>query len=69
MIESIPKIYLSTLVDKLEVLDETILDFDNLEGNGFDLSSDVAIQVWEVYFNKLKVPFNLALVKYFWIYV
>lgn len=42
MMEHIPEISLSTLVDSLEVLYETIVDFDNLKYNGFDLLDDVA---------------------------
>lgn len=60
--EDISDISLSTPVDELEVLFETIVDFDNLKKNGFDLSIDVATHGWEVYFNKLKGSVYPALV-------
>lgn len=63
MMECILKISLSTLVDELEGLCETIVDFDNLKKNGFDFSGDVATQGWEVHFNSLKGPVYPALVK------
>lgn len=65
MMEEIPKISLSTPVTKLEVLCESILDFENLKLNGFDLTSDVVTQGWEDFFNRLKGPVYSALVKYF----
>ncbi|XP_050876619.1 uncharacterized protein LOC127080334 [Lathyrus oleraceus] len=60
--EGIPEISLSTPVDQLEVLCETIVDFYNLKRNGLDLSGDVATQGCEVYFNELNGPIYLALV-------
>lgn len=63
MMEGILKISLSTQVDELESLYETIVDFDNLKQNGFDLSDDVVTQGWEVYFNSLKGPVYPTLVK------
>lgn len=52
----------------MEVLCEYIIDFENLNKNGFDLIGDVASQWWEVFFNGLKGPVYPALVKYFWIH-
>lgn len=42
MVEDIPKIFLSTFVTELEVLYESIVDFENLKQKGFDPYGDVA---------------------------
>lgn len=47
MMKGIHEISLSTPMDQLEALCETIVDFDNVERNAFDLSSDVATQDWK----------------------
>lgn len=69
MVEGIPEIFLSTQVSELEVLYESIMDFDNLILNASDLSTDVVAQGWEVFFNRMKGLMYPAMVKDFWIHV
>lgn len=62
------EISLSTLVTNLEVICESIVDFENLNTNRFDLSLEVTAQKWEVFFNRLKGLVYSTLVKKFWIH-
>lgn len=55
------------LVPELEVLCESIVDFDNLKLNEFDLFEDIAKQKWESFFNRLKGLVYPNLIKYFWL--
>lgn len=48
MMKGIPKISLSTPVIDLEVLCESVVGFENLKLNGFNLTNDVASQGWEI---------------------
>ena len=43
-----------------------IVDFENLAGNGFNLSSDVKSQGWESYFDLFRGPTYPELVKEVW---
>ena len=56
---------LLTLVDNLEVLCELIIDFKNLQENGFNLYEDVTAQGWNKYFDRLLGPTFPILVKVF----
>lgn len=67
-IESLPEITLSTPIDEIEVLFESILYFYNLKLNGFDLTKDVASQGWESFFDRLKWHVYPTFVKDFWIH-
>lgn len=67
-IESLPKITLSTPIDEIEVLFESILYFYNLKLNGFDLTRDVASQGWESFFDRLKWHVYPTFIKDFWIH-
>lgn len=68
MMEGFPEISLSTSVNELEVLCESIVDFENLKLNGLDLTSDVATHGWEVYFNRLKGFVCPKMIQDFWIH-
>ena len=45
-----PHIHLATPFDKLEVLCESLVDFDNMKRNGIDLTEELRMQGWETYF-------------------
>lgn len=52
----------------LDVICESIINFDNLYLNGLVLFEDITKQKWESFFSTLKGPVYLALVKYFWLH-
>lgn len=45
-----PHIHLTTPFEKLEVLCESLVDFENMKQNGIDLSEELRRQGWENYF-------------------
>lgn len=51
-----PEVTLSTPVENLEVLCELLVEFDNMKDNGIDLSTDVKVQGWEQFSNRLQGP-------------
>lgn len=57
---------LSTPFDKLEVLCDLLVDFDNLKANGMDLTQELENQGWDNYFNRLYGPIYTFLVKELW---
>ncbi|XP_050916658.1 uncharacterized protein LOC127131797 [Lathyrus oleraceus] len=59
-------INLSTPFEKLEVLCELLVDFDNLKENGMELTQELKNQGWLTYFNRLYDPIYINLVKEFW---
>lgn len=59
---------LTTPVNKLEVLYELMVDFENLKDNGFNLLSVVDIQGWEKCFDHLQGSVFFHLVREFWIH-
>ncbi|KAI5402748.1 hypothetical protein KIW84_050378 [Lathyrus oleraceus] len=59
-------INLSTPFEGLDVLCESLVDFENLRRNGVDLTEDLHKQGWETYFNRLYGPIYPLLVKEFW---
>ena len=59
-------IHLSTPFEGLDVLCESLVDFENLRRNGVDLTEDLHKQGWENYFNRLYGPIYPLLVKEFW---
>lgn len=61
-----PRINLVTPFEKLEVLCELLMDFDNLKINGFDLTKELENQGWRNYFQRLYGPVYTFLVKEFW---
>ena len=60
-----PHIHLATPFDKLEVLCETLVDFENMKRNGVDLTKELKMQGWENYFQRLYGPVYTNLVKEF----
>ncbi|MEX5523362.1 hypothetical protein, partial [Bacillus cereus] len=52
--------------DELQALAEWRFDLDNIAANGFDLRPEVKAQGWEEYFNRLRGPVYIKLVKEFW---
>lgn len=64
-----PELKLTTPTNKLEVLCELMVDFENLKDNGFDFLDDVKIQGWEKYFDRLQGPVLFHLVREFWSHV
>ncbi|XP_050896337.1 uncharacterized protein LOC127103091 [Lathyrus oleraceus] len=61
-----PHIYLATPFEKLEVLCESLVDFENMKRNGVDLTKELRMQGWETYFQRLYDPVYTYLVKEFW---
>jgi hypothetical protein len=59
-------INLSTPFEGLDVLCESLVDFDNLRRNGVDLTGELRQQGWENYFQRLYGPIYPLLVKEFW---
>ncbi|KAI5387729.1 hypothetical protein KIW84_073720 [Lathyrus oleraceus] len=51
-----PHINLATPFDKLEVLCESLVDFNNMKRNGVDLTEELRQQGWENYFQRLYGP-------------
>ena len=58
-------INLSTPFEKLKVLCEMLVDFENLKKNGMDLTQEMENQGWENYFKCLYGPIYTFLVKEF----
>lgn len=56
VLDRLPHINLATPFEKLEVLCELLVDFDNLKKNGMDLTEDLENQGWENYFKCLYGP-------------
>lgn len=61
-----PHIILATPFDKLKVLCESLVDFDNMKLNGVVLTEELKKQGWETYFQRLYGPIYTFLVKEFW---
>lgn len=61
-----PHIHLATPFEKLEVLCEYLVDFENMKRNGLDLTEELRMQGWETYFQRLYGPIYTYLVKEFW---
>ncbi|KAI5400592.1 hypothetical protein KIW84_065469 [Lathyrus oleraceus] len=61
-----PHIHLATPFEKLEVLCESLVDFENMKRNGVDLTEELKMQGWETYFQRLYGPVYTNLVKEFW---
>lgn len=59
---------LLTLVNKLEVICELMVDFESMAENGFDFRQSVHFQGWIKYFERLFGPVFPTLVKEFWIH-
>lgn len=59
-------INLATPFEKMEVLCELLVDFDNLKRNGIDLTEELENQGWGNYFKRLYGPVYTFLVKEFW---
>lgn len=64
-----PYIHLATPFEKLEVLCESLVDFDNMRRNGADLTDELKKQGWENDFQRLYGPVYTNLVKEFWRFV
>lgn len=60
-----PHINLVTPFEKLEVLCELLVDFDNLKRNGIDLTEELENQGWRNYFKRLYGSIYTFLVKEF----
>lgn len=67
--EGIPELTFNTSVNELMVVCETIVDFQNLKDNGFDLIGTLTFQGWNVFFERLKGPVYPVFIKQFWIHV
>lgn len=63
--EGLQELTLSIPINELEVFCELIVNFDNIKENGFDLTEGVKYQGLDEFFNRLKGPVYLALVKQF----
>lgn len=61
-----PHINLATQFDKLEVLCESLVDFENMKRNGINLTEELRKQGWEKYFQRLYGPIYTYLVKELW---
>lgn len=59
-------INLATPFEKMEVLCESLVDFENMKRNGVDLTEDLKKQGWGNYFQRLYGPIYTFLVKVFW---
>ncbi|XP_050902501.1 uncharacterized protein LOC127114215 [Lathyrus oleraceus] len=62
-------IHLATPFDKLEVLYESLVDFENMKRNEIDLTKELRKKGWENYFQRLYGPIYTYLVKEFWRFV
>lgn len=60
-----PEVTLSTKLGSLHVLRDSLVDFQNLKDNGFNLLTDVNFQGCENYFNRLNCPVYPHLMKDF----
>lgn len=65
----ITELTLSTHIDELEVVCESIIDFESQKLNRFDLTRHIASQGWESFFHYLKGLVYPSLVKDLWIHV
>jgi hypothetical protein len=65
ILDRLPHINLATPFEGLDVLCETLVDFDNMRRNGVDLTEELRIQGWENYFQRLYGPVYPLLVKEF----
>lgn len=61
-----PHINLATPFDKLKLLCELLVHFDNLKKNGIDLTEELEKQGWGNYFKRVYGPVYTFLVKEFW---
>ncbi|KAI5443690.1 hypothetical protein KIW84_012372 [Lathyrus oleraceus] len=61
-----PHIHISTPFEKLEVLCESLVDFENMKRNGVDLTEELKMQGWETYFRCLYGPVYTNLANEFW---
>ncbi|KAI5387002.1 hypothetical protein KIW84_073231 [Lathyrus oleraceus] len=61
-----PHINLATLFEGLEVLCESLVDFNNMKRNRVDLTEELRKQGWENYFQRLYGPVYPYLIKEFW---
>lgn len=61
-----PHINLAMPFEKLEVLCESLVDFDNLKRNDIDLTEELEKQGWGNYFKRLHDPVYTFLIKEFW---
>lgn len=61
-----PIISLVTLIKQLYVIFNIIINFDNLDANGIDLTKTLETQGWNNYFNLFKGVTFPALFKEFW---
>lgn len=59
-------IHLASPFEKLEVLCESLEDFENMKRNGIDLTEELRKQGWENYFQRLYGTIYTFLVKEFW---
>lgn len=63
-----PERTLLTLINKLEVFCELMVDFKSMADNGYDFRHTVRFQGWIKYFDRLVGPVFPTLVKEFWIH-
>jgi hypothetical protein len=61
-----PHIHLATAFEKLEVLCESLVDFENMKRNDIDLTEELRMQWWETYFQRLYGHVYTNLVKELW---
>lgn len=54
--------------ERLKVLGELLVDFNNLKDNGIDVLPTIRFQGWENFFNRFQGPVYFNMVKYFWIH-
>lgn len=59
---------MSTPLENLEVLCEILVEFDKMKNNDIDLLTDVKVQGWEQFLNRLQGPVFYNLVREFWIH-
>src|SRR3954464_11789119 len=54
--------------EDLEVLCESVVDFENLKANGFHPDARILAQGWSNYLDRLVGPIYPALVKHLWVH-
>lgn len=59
---------LSSSIDKMNVLGEILVDFENLRGNIYDLYDVLRTKQWKTYFDRLNRPIYPEIVKDFWVH-
>lgn len=64
-----PYINLATPFKTLDVLCESLVDFDNMKLNGVDLTEKLKKQGWETYFQRLYGPIYTFFSKEFWRFI